>query len=41
MKTKGQAQGCNPRRSMEINPSGNDSQLAIIPLLVQWELGVF
>ena len=44
MKSEGQVQGCILRRSMVINPLDNDSQvrmLAIIPLLVEWELGVF
>ena len=44
VKLEGQAQGCNLRRSMVINPLGNDIPVrmyTIIPLLVEWELGIF
>ena len=44
MKPEGQAQGWIIRRSMELYPLGDDSPVrmwAIIPLLVNWELGVF
>ena len=44
VKPEGQAQGCILRRTMLFNPLGDDSPVrmwAIIPLLVELELGVF
>ena len=46
VKSKDEAQGeiCIIGRSMVINPLGDDSpvmMVAIIPLLVEWELGIF